>query len=252
MKIWTQHDQLSELAMKGMLLCGLDAVVGEESDVLSKIKVDRPATSPVVRWLEEWEYPCHLTAQLAGNTLHVTGHLFGNAVGTESVSKVLREGTILESAAGGGQVKITGVDGLAASVVAYGNTQITDDPDPVQWDIIAEVWSDFRDASEPRSLDRRFREVGTQIFAETFEIPKTRKNTKYEIVPYETEHQIAALLAKLRRQLAYAALIPIRHSKNNIVHRRSWEVSGAQSGCAVRSGEDLPGKALATLSTITY
>ena len=132
MKIWTQHDQLSELAMKGMLLCGLDAVVGEESDVLSKIKVDRPATSPVVRWLEEWEHPCHLTAQLAGNTLHVTGHLFGNAVGTESVSKVLREGTILESAAGGGQVKITGVDGLAASVVAYGNTQITDDPDPVQ------------------------------------------------------------------------------------------------------------------------
>lgn len=206
MKIWTQHGQVSERAMKGMLLCGLDAVVSEESDVLSKMKVDRPATSCVVRWMEEWGYPSQITAQLAGNTLHVTGHLFGNAVNAESVSKVLREGTILELTTAGCQVKVTGVDGLSASVAAYGNTHMTDDPEPAGWDIIAEVWSDFRDAGAPRSLDRRFREVGTQIFAETFEIPKTRKNTIYEIVAYETEHQIAALLAKLRRQLAYSVL----------------------------------------------
>jgi hypothetical protein len=64
------------------------------------------------------------------------------------------------------------------------------------------VWSDYRDASDPRSLARTFREVGTQIFAETFEIAKTRKNTEYENVPFEVEHQIEALLGKLRRQLA--------------------------------------------------
>ena len=66
--------------------------------------------------------------------------------------------------------------------------------------------TNFRDASSPRSLDRTIREVGTQIFAETFEIPKTRLNTQYEVVPYEMEHQVDALLGKLRRHLAYAVL----------------------------------------------
>jgi hypothetical protein len=95
---------------------------------------------------------------------------------------------------------------LVATVAAYGATVLTDDAQTRTWDIISEVWSDYRDASEPRALDRIFREVGTQIHAETFEIPKTRKNTKYEIIADEVEHQITALLDKLRRQLAYAAL----------------------------------------------
>ncbi len=79
-------------------------------------------------------------------------------------------------------------------------------PQATGWDIIAEVWSDYRDAADPRYLDRIFREVGTQIHAETFEIPKTRKNTKYEVVTNEVQHQIQALFDKLRRQLAYAVL----------------------------------------------
>ena len=103
-------------------------------------------------------------------------------------------------------MKVTSVDGLDATVAAYGNTTLSDDAAAGGWDIIAEVWSDYRDASDPRSLDRIFREVGTQIHAETFEIPKTRKNTKYEIVANEVQHQITALLEKLRRQLAYAVL----------------------------------------------
>ncbi len=48
--------------------------------------------------------------------------------------------------------------------------------------------------------------MGTQIHAETFEIPKTRKNTKYEVVGDEVRHQVDALMEKLRRQLAYAVL----------------------------------------------
>ena len=51
-----------------------------------------------------------------------------------------------------------------------------------------------------------FREVGTQIFAETFEIPKTRKNIAYELIDNEVHHQISGLLIKLRRQLGYAVL----------------------------------------------
>jgi hypothetical protein len=206
MKIWTQSDPDSEFKMKTVLIDGLDSVVQAKSDVLSKIELDRSISTPVVRWMEEWGYPSTVTAQLAGTSLTFNGHLFGQAVNPNSLRKVIRQGTILERPRDGCQVKISSTGGLSAAVTAYGNTNLADDPAPARWDIICEVWSDFRDASEPRSLDRTFREVGTQIFAETFEIPKTRANTRYEIISYEAEHQIVALITKLRRQLAYAML----------------------------------------------
>jgi hypothetical protein len=206
MKIWTQSDPESEFKMKKVLLDGLDTVVQAESDVLSKLQVDRPITAPVVRWLEEWGYPSTVTAQLNGTTLSFTGHLFGKTVTPETLRMAIREGTILEGPGDVHQVKVVSLDGLNASVIPYGNTPLRDDPEPVSWDIISEAWSDYRDATGPRSLDRTFREVGTQIFAETFEIPKTRKHTRYEMVALEAEHQMIALLAKLRRQMAYAAI----------------------------------------------
>jgi hypothetical protein len=206
MKLWTQGDQESERRIKKFLLEGLDKVVQGQSDVLSKIKVGETVATPVVRWMEEWAYPSQVTGQLTGNTIAFTGYLFGKAINTESVRKVIRPGTILERPSDGVQAKVASVDGLQATVNAYGNTTLSDDTSATGWDIISEVWSDYRDASDPRSLDRIFREVGTQIHAETFEIPKTRKNTKYEIVADEVEHQVTALLEKLRRQLAYAVL----------------------------------------------
>jgi hypothetical protein len=206
MKLWTQSDQASERLLQKFLRNGLDKVVQAQSDVLAKIKIGDPATGPVVRWLEEWGYPSQITARLSGTTLTFSGHLFGQPITSESVSKVIRAGTILERPSDGVQGKVTSVDGLDATVAAYGNTALIDDDAAGGWDIIAEVWSDYRDASDPRSLDRIFREVGTQIHAETFEIPKTRKNTKYEIIANEVQHQISALLGKLRRQLAYAVL----------------------------------------------
>ncbi len=54
----------------------------------------------------------------------------------------------------------------------------------------------------------------------------------------------------LRREMA-GHFTPVRDSKCEPCDGRSWEVSGAQSGCAVRSGGDLPGKAIGTLSNIT-
>lgn len=206
MKIWTQADPESEQKLKTMLLDGLDCVVQAESDVLSKIRRERSVASPVVRWMEEWGYPSTLTARLTGDSMILSGALFGQTVDEESVRKVVREGTVLERRGDGCQVKVFSLDGITATVSAYGNTLLADDLEPTNWDIISEVWSDYRDASGPRSLDRRFREVGTQIFAETFEIPQTRKNTRYEIVGLEAEHQMIALLAKLRRQLAYSVL----------------------------------------------
>jgi len=206
MKLWTQGDLESERLLQKILRGGLDTVVQEESDVLSKIKIGEPVAGPVVRWMEEWGYPSRITAKLTADTLTFSGHLFGQTVNPESVGKAIRVGTILERPSDGIQAKVSSVEGLTAFVTAYGNTTLSDDSEPAYWDIIAEVWSDYRDASDPRSLDRIFREVGTQIHAETFEIPKTRKNTKYEVVNDEINHQVKALMAKLRRQLAYAML----------------------------------------------
>ncbi len=206
LKLWTQGGQDAERKLQKILREGLDKVVQEQSDVLAKIKVGTPVAGPVVRWMEEWGYPSRITATLASTTLTFSGYLFGGAINEESVRKAVRVGTILERPTDGVQVKVASVDGLEATVAAYGNTVLTDDSGEVSWDIIAEVWSDYRDAADPRCLDRIFREVGTQIHAETFEIPKTRKNTKYEVVADETQHQIRALMEKLRRQLAYAVL----------------------------------------------
>ena len=206
MKLWTQSDEESEFKMKTVLLDGLDSVTHSRCDVLSKIKVAKPVSGPVASWMEESGYPSTISARLTGTTMVFTGALFGQPINSDSIKKVIREGTVLERQSDGGQVKVASVQALSAVVHGYGASVLTDDPDSSAWDIISEVWSDYRDASGPRSLDRKFREVGTQIFAETFEIPKTRKNTRYEIVKCEAEHQILALLEKLRRQLAYAVL----------------------------------------------
>jgi hypothetical protein len=225
MKIWTQSGEEADRKIKKILLEGLDKVVREESDVLSKIKVASPVAVPVVRWMEEWGYPSQITARLTGNTITFSGSLFGRAIDDEGVRKVVRTGTILERPSDGVQAKVTSVDGLTATVEGYGNTALSDDSSPIGWDIISEVWSDYRDASDPRSLDRVFREVGTQIHAETFEIPKTRANTKYEIVANEVEHQMQALLAKLRRQLAFAVLRsrPYHDGSNYVYGNRTEE-----------------------------
>jgi len=206
MKLWTQGDADSERRLQKLLLAGLDKVVQEQSDVLARMKVGSALAGPVLRWMEEWGYPSQVTATLAGTAVTFSGHLFGAAITAESLRKVIRVGTILERPSDGVQVKVQSLSNLTATVAAYGHTVLSDDSQATGWDIIAEVWSDYRDAADPRALDRIFREVGTQIHAETFEIPKTRKNTKYEVVNDEVQHQIQALLEKLRRQLAYAAL----------------------------------------------
>jgi len=225
MKVWTQSDAESERKIRKILLEGLDKVVQDQSDVLSKIKVGGAVATPVVRWMEEWGYPSQITAELSGNTVTFSGYLFGQEITDEAVRKVVRAGTIFERPSDGVQAKVLSVDGLTATVEAYGNTALSDDSSAVNWDIISEVWSDYRDASDPRSLDRIFREVGTQIHAETFEIPKTRKNTRYEIVADEVKHQTRALLEKLRRQLAYAVLRsrPYHDGSNYVYGNRTEE-----------------------------
>jgi hypothetical protein len=65
LKLWTQSDQASERRLQKFLLMGLDKIVQEQSDVLSKLSVGPSASGPVVRWKEEWGYPTQISATLA-------------------------------------------------------------------------------------------------------------------------------------------------------------------------------------------
>ncbi len=177
MKLWTQGDLNSERKLQKILLAGLDKVVQAQSDALAKVQVGSPVAGPVVRWMEEWGYPSQVNARLVGGALTFSGHLFGKSVTSDSLGKVIRPGTILERVSDGAQIKVASLNGLTATVAGYGNSVLSDDAAPGSWDIISEVWSDYRDATDAQSLDRAFREVGTQIHAETFEIPKTRQET---------------------------------------------------------------------------
>lgn len=218
MKLWTQSDQTSERLLKKILAEGLDVIVQRDSDLLAKISVGPTLDGPVYRWMEEVAYPTFVTAQLTHTTgptvytLAISGKLFNKNVSTELINQCIRVGTILERESDRVQIKVTSVAGIAdgtpfeATVELYGNTTGADDSGAVSWRIISEVWTDYTAAANPRSLTRGFREVGTQIHAETFEIPKTRENTRYEIVNNETEHQMGRLLEKMRRQLAYSVL----------------------------------------------
>jgi hypothetical protein len=145
----------------------------------------------------------------------MSGNLFGTLlVNGEAESyarmcKVIRVGTILERQSDGVQIKVSAVhaSNLTFTAATYGSATSTSyDSGGVSWDIIAEAWSDYTDASATRAMERSWRRVGTQIHAESFEIPFTRKNTRMELVADETEHQIQGLLEKMQRQIAYSVI----------------------------------------------
>jgi len=217
MLLWQQSSQAAERKLQKILEPMLDEYVKAESDFLAKIKVGPTCYTPVIRWLEEEGYPDAVTGQLSGTpgapVVTFTGNLFGAAVSADSLLKIIRVGTILLRPSDGLQLRVASVAGIidggpfTVTAAKHGNAgTLGDDGGAITYQIIGELWTDFREVDSTRSLDRTFREVGTQIHAETFEIPKTRKNTKYEIVGDEVEHQIAALLAKLRRSLAHGVM----------------------------------------------
>lgn len=217
MKLWEQSDQTSERLLKKILSKTLDTIGQEDGQVAAKIGGGGTLDGPVMRWMEEQDYPTAVTGQLsdyAGTpTLTISGNLQGAAVTQTSIQRVIRVGTIVQRESDGATVKLSSISGITdgsapwvATGAAYGNTTLSNDSSPVTWTIIAEAASDYKEISDTRTLDRTFREVGTQIFWESFQIPHTRKNTAYENVPNELEHQMAALLRKLHRQREYALL----------------------------------------------
>lgn len=214
MKLWEQNTQDAERKLQKILEPMLDEYVRDDSDLLAKLSVGPSLATPVQRWMEEEGYPDKIYGQLTltPDIITFTGNIFGAAVTDVNLLKVIRVGTILQRPSDGKQVRVTAVTGITdgapftVTVAAHGNSSLSADGAPIWWDIIGELWTDMREVDSTRSLNRVFRECGSQIHAETFEIPKTRKLTKYELVGDEVEHQIGALLAKLRRSLAHSVI----------------------------------------------
>jgi len=212
LKLWTQNTADEERKMQKFLLTGLDRIVQSKSDILSKIKVGPSISNPIVRWMEENAYPHTVTIQWSATStdgVTLSGNLFGEAATYANMIKVIRVGTILERQSDGVQIKVSAVHASALTFTAatYGSSASTDyDSGGVAWDVISEAWSDYKDADMTRALDRTWRRVGTQIHAESFEIPMTRENTKMELVADETSHQINELLEKMQRQIAYSVI----------------------------------------------
>lgn len=208
-----QDGQVDERKLKKQLLPAMDARVQAENDTLKKIKVGKEVSTPVVRWKEMSEYVHRVTAQMTGSStqLTFTGGIYDQAVTTASLKDTIRVGTILQRPTDLMMVEVTDITGLASSpytcvVQAWGGKTGSDDGAGVSWDIINELWGDYDEVGDPRALDFRFREVGTEIHEETFEIPWTRENTGYEHTNNEVQFQIAKLTAKMRRKLAYSVL----------------------------------------------
>lgn len=247
---WEMSDQANERKIKKFLADGLDTFIKAKSDILSIIPEGPPLDVPVYRWMEELDYPDEMVGTLddGGGTpmwaLDTSQTLLGKTGGdlTDSFMKnIIREGAILRRQSDGlllvtieevgdtttGEVKVACYDGR--TIIDNGGSpsdadEVEDDAAATTYEIIGERWSDWRDASNYRSLDRSFEKVGTQIFADAFAIGKTRQNMSMEIVENETLHQIEALLRKLRRRLARAVVIMEPHNSNTWLSP-TWEFS---------------------------
>lgn len=215
MQLWTQNTAEANLKLKKFLLVGLDRVGRATSDVPARIKIGKALTKPTADWLEEVDYPTKITAQLGSITGGGTGGTLTftaverqwGTITAEKLNQMIRVGTYLRRPSDNFQMRVasftfTDPATYTALVTSRSNDTLTADVAPIVYDILYEGWTDRRDVDSTRSLDRHPRSVGSQIVAETFEILQTRKNTAFEIVEDETEHQIMALINKLRRQEA--------------------------------------------------
>jgi hypothetical protein len=216
LKLWTQSDY--DYKLKKYVEMGLDRRIIESSGVLKKLEIGRPTSHPEVQWYEQESYAHAVTATLASTTMTFSGTLMGTSLasvttaGTQQLKNIIRVGTILERPSDGVQAKVTDITNLSGAgtynvtVVAYGNTSLSNDTSAVSWEILTEPWKDATDMNQPRALDRERRKVGTEIFAEGFEIEKTRENTSMEVVGDEIKHQTMELIDKLNIQLSRAVI----------------------------------------------
>lgn len=214
MEIFNQSAEPYITMRKKILAKGLDQVMKDDSPLAGKFKNAPAEAGPVMQWMEELDYDDAVTGQLTSTSLAITGYLRQEAVTQDSIQHHVRVGTILTRESDGLKVQVSAVSGVTdgsspwtVTVGEYGNTgsgSLSNDSGGVTWLIESEPWTDATEVTDTRAKSRKLRKCGTQIFAESFEIYRSRENTKMEVVNNEYKHQIKGLTDKLARQEAQA------------------------------------------------
>jgi len=213
-RLWYMDDTDTEVLLQRMILDKIDAIIKKPGDFFANMVNIGSISDVKPRWVEELDYPDqlvgdHVTA--AGTTtLTVTGNLFNVAPTRANIVKCVRPYATL-------QTTIVGVDYNAEIssvhatnptmvIVGTGGSSLPADDTDVTWTITGQPFTDADDADDDRILDRYTRFTTSQIFSDTFRIEKTRENIKTRLIGNEVEHQIEAIVRRMRREMHYGVM----------------------------------------------
>jgi len=202
-------DADAERKLSKFILNGVDIVREQSSTLASKFKKLKPIKTPVVRWLEQYDYPTQVTGALSTVTITFSGYLFNAAITADNLKQVVRIGTVLRRPSDGVQMLVSAVDyaNLQCTVGAHGNNSLSDDASAITYDIIGESTSDYNTDWQPRAVDRKWRDCSLQIIKEDFEIPWLMRAMAMEQVPDEVAHQLKSLMNVIARKMDRSLLM---------------------------------------------
>lgn len=196
---------------KRIILGAIDKIKTQTSEFYGKIQMDKAVSTTKPYWMEELDYPREVTGTLTGgDTLTVTGNLFGAAASRTNLLKVCRTNAVLRHDSGTATTIAT-VDAIHATnpiltLSATSGTSMPSNSTGQVWTVINEPATDAEDAHTPRFLNRKFRWTTSELFTDFFTIEDARKYTSMEGVANELSHQLEALLVRMERTIASAVI----------------------------------------------
>jgi len=193
---------------------GLDKdlmIIREQSGNFGKyIKQDKDIGVLDPKWAYEIGYPSKITAQLTDldatsttGILTFSGYLFGQAITSDYVSKIIRTDTILQNIKStylAQQVKVTALNGLTATVQKYGGTTLAAESSASTWEVVSSPYADNQDVEDPTNLEQKLLECTTQRISGTLELTETALNMDYELYGDPFEHEYRAKLIQLNNE----------------------------------------------------
>jgi hypothetical protein len=166
---WTQSGIEAERKRKKALDADIDYIRELKSSAFSRMTKGANRTSLRKEWMESWSYQLQVTAKCVSSVMTFSGYLMGQAITGDLMRQHVKPRTIFQRADGAQAIVgplSTDVDyaGLTANVTLHGNSaaSLTDDLTAVTWWIAGEAYTDYDLNWNPKSIDRSFRNCGTQ------------------------------------------------------------------------------------------
>lgn len=204
-----------ELAAKFMLDM-LDEIEREApDDWYNRIGSAPTSKSFKPKWVEEDSHGDKLVGTLSGTSpryLTITGDLFGETATRTNLYKLTKEnGTLMTTVSGVNyRAYVVAVDGTnpVLTVAALNSGSLPSNDTGMTWEIVGEPGTETEEVKNPRWQTRDTRWTASQLMWDNFEITKSRKLMKMEVIgESEFEHQIRILLRRLKHRFARTAMI---------------------------------------------